>query len=356
MHGYSKPHNIMASQDNPPFEGSEHILDLGKRSCGAISGKIMNLYDGHHLVGQYIEDVMIKKGVHLKMEQFDILKGFQHSCAIPLLNFYPDSTNMGRLIIPKVDDSFGNWFLGIETEVLFDSDGGMNRFFRNSVIELCDMVTNLHGMNLILKNGITVPDLYVQQLSDGQKKIMFLLSEVKELQQTSAEGRLDWHSVKVLVNWCFSQKHVQMKSITRSWIDFIGQQSFTIEKMRGYPDTWNWIKKGEYLMTLKSGDHWRLQSSLKGTGITWPDEPWPYELQFVVDLSASASQERHYSKKVPLHYLLMLANAYKHFYSMGLRGTFGDLETFVKHIEVWTPTIWIELFEIIGWPVSQHGK
>lgn len=218
------------------------------------------------------------------------------------------------------------------------------------------MINNLHGMNLILQNGITVPDLYVQQLSDGQKKIMFLLSEVKVLKQTSAEGRLDWESVKVLVKWCFSEKHVQMKPITRSWIDFIGQQSFTIDKMRGYPDTWNWVRKGEYLMTLKSGHHRTLQNSLRGAGIKWPDEPLPYELQCIVDLSASASEGRHYSKKVPLQYLLMLANAYKHFYSMGLPRIFVDLETFVKYIEVWTPTIWTELFEIIGWPVSLHGK
>ncbi|KAF7062189.1 hypothetical protein CFC21_068818 [Triticum aestivum] len=343
----------MADQDNPPCEGFEYISDLGERSYGSISGKIMNLSNGHHLVGQYVQEVMIKKGVHLKMKHFDILKQFQHSCAIPLLNFYPESMNMGRLIIPKVDDAFDNCFLGIETEVLFDSDGGMNRFFRNSVIELCDMINKLHGMNFILKDGITVPNLYVQKLSDGQIKIMFLLSEVKESKQTSAEGRSDWNSLKVLVERCFSEKHVQMKSVTRSWINFIGQQSFTIDKMRGYPDNWNWVRKGEYLMTLKSRDHRALQNSLRGTGITWPDEPLPYELQIIVD--SSASEGRHYSKEVPLHYLVMLANAYKHFYSMGLHDIFGDLEIFVKYIEVWTTTIWTELFEIIGWPVSLHG-
>lgn len=72
-------------------------------------------------------DIMIKKGVNIKVESYDLLRNFRHHNAIPLLDFYvePDNPNHGRLVIPKVHSTFKAWFENGGKSMLFDKVGHM---------------------------------------------------------------------------------------------------------------------------------------------------------------------------------------------------------------------------------------
>uniref|UniRef100_A0A0E0KZ35 Uncharacterized protein n=1 Tax=Oryza punctata TaxID=4537 RepID=A0A0E0KZ35_ORYPU len=72
-----------------------------------LNNKNLNAFTGRYTVtDDYLFKVLIKKGLQLRLESYDLLSNFRHANAILLLDHYTEASNQHRLVFPEVDAPF----------------------------------------------------------------------------------------------------------------------------------------------------------------------------------------------------------------------------------------------------------
>lgn len=79
-------------------------------------------------------NVMIRKGLDVTLESYDLLRSFTHDKAIPLLDYYIDGAKKGCLVIPEVSTTFEIWFKNGGHKLLFDASSHMTVLFKDMIM------------------------------------------------------------------------------------------------------------------------------------------------------------------------------------------------------------------------------
>jgi hypothetical protein len=96
----------------------------------------MDLFIGKYTMGIYERDVLIKKGVQLKRETFELLSEFFHPNVVCILDFIDEDKNRVSFVVSNVDASFLAWLKaeGKQKQLMFDKNGKMKTLFRDMIM------------------------------------------------------------------------------------------------------------------------------------------------------------------------------------------------------------------------------
>lgn len=347
--------------NNLPWKGVDYISETRHNEH-------LNLFEAKYRMGRYEDDVLIRKGKEINRASYDLLINFRHNNAIRMLNFYYDEENeekTGCIVIPKIIDSpFLVWF---HTEggrhLLFDNAVCLTNIFRNMIIGLCDVIEDLHN-NRIYLECLMKDDLYIKQ-TPGGPRLFFLPTQVKRSENPPKVDGERNKFVKALIDWCCGECAVELNFEARCFVDFVVSEWFTVEKLKSYPDNWDFKMKANYLLLLLSQvKQTTVRNYIRKAGIKWPkkflepDSPnnWPDkvpELQDLPDLLATMvmhETKRTYKLEDPYDYIRILRDAYIHFVALpdSVKETLKHEGGLINKIELWTPYLWTSLYAMSG--------
>ncbi|KAK1699430.1 hypothetical protein QYE76_016127 [Lolium multiflorum] len=346
-------------EEHFPWTGKDKVEESRARATG-LYGETMDLFIGKYTMGIYERDVLIKKGVQLKRETFELLSEFFHPNAVHILDFIDEDKNRVSFVVSKVDASFLAWLKaeGKQKQLMFDENGKMKTLFRDMIIELCDLVDSLLGKGIVIANSFNMEDFYLTISDDGIPKLVLLLTAVKKPQYPKHDVKESWKSVRNFINSCCTECDTKLNSWGKNFSDFIGKDTFTLEMLRGYPDTWDYKMKGDYLLSLHVADQKMMRSLIKGTCVHWPksDHVLPELLNGLIE--SSEKKGYFYNDRDPYEYTALLKNSYKHFDELPehFKSILVNREGLLKQIERWSPDIWKNLYEIIVFLLMRHFR
>ncbi|CAL4936622.1 unnamed protein product [Urochloa decumbens] len=326
--------------DEFPMDGSDEVDDPKKRI------EASKLFPGTYAMTGYAVNIMIKKGPEIKKETYNIMRNFQHNTVIRHLNFYPDS-NAGRLVIPVVDKSFKSWISDNGSE-LIDRNGNMSELFKTMITDICDAYNTLCQKKILIKN-FDYKNLYMAR--ETTHRILVLVTEAEHMGTAIPKIAL-WKPIRDLIEWCYMECKVQPSFYTVRYTSFIGTKHFTVKSLRRYPQNWDNYTKGEYMLCLIAAHQEDIKSAMGPAGISWPkqDDKLLDLLQKIVE--AHARNKFYYDPKIRFDYINLIRDTYKHFGKLPLhiRNMLGSKQGFIEVAEQWSPSIWQDLYDVIGWP------
>ncbi|KAM0894504.1 hypothetical protein ACQ4PT_024457 [Festuca glaucescens] len=164
-------------EEHFPWTGKDKVEESRARATG-LYGETMDLFIGKYTMGIYKRDVLIKKGVQLKRETFELLSEFFHPNVVRILDFIDEDKNRVSFVVSTIDASFLAWLKaeGKQKQLMFDENGKMKTLFRDMIIELCDLVDSLLGKGIVIANSFNMEDFYLTISDDGIPKLVLLLT------------------------------------------------------------------------------------------------------------------------------------------------------------------------------------
>jgi hypothetical protein len=96
----------------------------------------MDLFIGKYTMDIYERDVVMKKGVQLKRETFQLFAEFFHPNDVRILDFVDEDKNRASFVVSNVDASFLAWLKaeGKQKQLMFDKNGKMKTLFRDMIM------------------------------------------------------------------------------------------------------------------------------------------------------------------------------------------------------------------------------
>ncbi|CAL4927960.1 unnamed protein product [Urochloa decumbens] len=349
----------MASKDENefPFKSADKIEDSTERAKDSklFFGKCFTNMkvpsessEEYCFTDEYSVPIMIKKGSEIKKETYDLIRDFQHNTLVPNLNFYPES-NHGRVVIPILGASFETWFHEKNNwKLLIGEDGSMTRLFDTMIIDICDLVEKLYG-NLILIKNLDWNNLYMAE--EIAPRVVVLVTEAESFAHEPSKIAI-WKPVHEIVERCYKECNIRMSNEVCRYISFIGTTHFTVKSLKGYPLNWDSYTKGEYILSLISASKKSITKRMGKTGVSWPyrDGKLPVLLNELVEHNTDNGWD--YLTSVRFDYINLIRNTYKHFNKLPqyFKQSFGGEQGFIRVVEQWSPNIWQDLYDEIGWP------
>lgn len=176
---------------------------------------------------------------------------------------------------------------------------------------------------------------------------------IAEALGASVSNIIIWAPVQKIIKLCYDEFELTQSSNAIRYSGFIVRSNFTVKALKRYPENWDATTKGEYLQSLVAADQNEIRAGFRQTSLKWPSEKGkvPDLLQHIV--VEESKKKRDYSTNSQFDYLLVVRNLYKHFDELGanIQAAFGNSkEGLIKQLERWTPTLWQDIYDSIGWP------
>ncbi|CAN6280875.1 unnamed protein product [Urochloa humidicola] len=292
--------------------------------------------------------ILIKKGVEIKKETYDLLRDFQHNTLVPHLNFYPEG-NQGRVVIPIVGASFETWFHQENNwRLLIGDNGSMTQLFDTIIIDICDLVEKLYGKSILIKN-LDWNNLYMAE--EIAPRVVLLVTEAEYLEREPPKMVI-WKPVHQIVERFYTECNVEPSYKVHRYISFIGTKHFTVKSFKGYPLNWDSYTKGEYIFSLIQASKIDITTRMGKKGVSWPDQDGKLPDLLSELVQHNTKNGWHYLTSVRFDYINLIRNTYKHFNKLPwyFKNKFRNEEGFIQVVEQWSPNIWQDLYDDIGWP------
>ncbi|KAF2954502.1 hypothetical protein DAI22_01g488200 [Oryza sativa Japonica Group] len=226
--------------------------------------------------------------------------------------------------------------------------------FRQIIIGISKALDCLLQHN-IYPSEIRIEDVYVR-VKGGITTVKLLVYEAQlaTSRNTTASNQNAqriklWKDVKGVADKCVELAGLkkQIHPDCDRFLKYIGAGN--VKWLEDYPDEWNDDKKACYLKALVASDSKYVRSKLQLIGFTWPDYS-----DFLNNLITDqvTRLDIKYNILDPYDYLRLCRNLVKHWLSLpsNLREKNDDYAFFLRKMEKWTPRIWCNLYEAIGWP------
>ncbi|BAD87705.1 hypothetical protein [Oryza sativa Japonica Group] len=218
------------------------------------------------------------------------------------------------------------------------------------------ILKNIRHPNIVsIQNFYDEADVYVR-VKGGITTVKLLVYEAQlaTSRNTTASNQNAqriklWKDVKGVADKCVELAGLkkQIHPDCDRFLKYIGAGN--VKWLEDYPDEWNDDKKACYLKALVASDSKYVRSKLQLIGFTWPDYS-----DFLNNLITDqvTRLDIKYNILDPYDYLRLCRNLVKHWLSLpsNLREKNDDYAFFLRKMEKWTPRIWCNLYEAIGWP------
>uniref|UniRef100_A0A0E0FZG6 Protein kinase domain-containing protein n=1 Tax=Oryza nivara TaxID=4536 RepID=A0A0E0FZG6_ORYNI len=298
-----------------------------------LDGNPTKLHEATYIMGPSTIKCLVKNGTAekpLMLKDYAILKNIRHPNIVSIQNFY-DEAGEARFVISWVDGTLLAWIKSKKGQQgIIESSHISSRpstTFRQIIIEI-----RIEDVYVRVKGGITTVKLLVYEAQ-------LATSRNTTASNHNAQRIKLWKDVKGVADKCVELAGLkkQIHPDCDRFLKYIGAGN--VKWLEDYPDEWNDDKKACYLKALVASDSKYVRSKLQLIGFTWPDYS-----DFLNNLITDQVTR------------LDIKNLVKHWLSLpsNLREKNDDYAFFLRKMEKWTPRIWCNLYEAIGWPPNSN--
>uniref|UniRef100_A0A0E0CDH6 Protein kinase domain-containing protein n=1 Tax=Oryza meridionalis TaxID=40149 RepID=A0A0E0CDH6_9ORYZ len=329
-----------------------------------LDGNPTKLHEATYIMGPSTIKCLVKNGTAekpLMLKDYAILKNIRHPNIVSIQNFY-DEAGEARFVISWVDGTLLAWIKSKKGQQgIIESSHISSRpstTFRQIIIGISKALDCLLQHN-IYPSEIRIEDVYVR-VKGGITTVKLLVYEAQlaTSRNTTASNQNAqriklWKDVKGVADKCVELAGLkkQIHPDCDRFLKYIGAGN--VKWLEDYPDEWNDDKKSCYLKALVASDSKYVRSKLQLIGFTWPDYS-----DFLNNLITDqvTRLDIKYNILDPYDYLRLCRNLVKHWLSLpsNLREKNDDYAFFLRKMEKWTPRIWCNLYEAIGWPPNSN--
>ncbi|KAK3148978.1 hypothetical protein QOZ80_3AG0211210 [Eleusine coracana subsp. coracana] len=267
-----------------------------------------------------------------------------------------EKNKMGRLVLPVVKASFDKWVRNVGREHLFDENGDMSTLFRTMIADICAVIIKLQENKdeNDEPNPIMIKNLFISNLYLANEEPPRILLLVTEAEYKRAATRCELlNPVQKIIEWCSDVCSVKLNSASLRYCGFLVTPQFSVRNLRSYPHKWDYHIKGEYLFSLIAAPKRMVENALMKAEVSWPldNGELPYVLVKIIEYQSGQSTGPSYDETVPYDYVLLLKDTFKHSFKFPslLKELVGSLEQFIAQVEKWSPNIWLDIYDQIGW-------